>query len=81
MAAGAIDGADKWVGGDLVVVQLGNQLGASKDEKATLTLLDDLAAQAQAAGGALHRLIGENEILNVALNFKDIVHAQGSSAP
>ncbi|MDC0674975.1 hypothetical protein [Nannocystis radixulma] len=76
-AAGAIDDAGKWTGGDLVVVQLGNQFGPSKDEKATLALLDDLAAQAQAAGGALYRLTGENEILNVALNFKDIVHAQG----
>ncbi|MFY0532858.1 hypothetical protein [Nannocystis pusilla] len=75
--AGAIDDAGKWTGGDLVVVQLGNQFGNSKDEKATLALLDDLAAQAQAAGGALYRLTGENEILNVALNFKDIVHAQG----
>jgi len=76
-AAGAIDDAGKWAGGDLVVVQLGNQFGPSKDEKATLALLDDLATQAQAAGGALYRLTGENEILNVALNFKDIVHAQG----
>jgi hypothetical protein len=75
--AGAIDDAGKWTGGDLVVVQIGNQFGNSKDEKATLALLDDLAAQAQAAGGALYRLTGENEILNVALNFKDIVHAQG----
>lgn len=76
-SAGAIDDAGKWTGGDLVVVQLGNQFGNNKDEKATLALLDELATQAQAAGGALHRLTGENEILNVALNFKDIVHAQG----
>lgn len=76
-AAGAIDDSGKWTGGDLVVVQLGNQFGPSKDEKATLELLDALAEQAKAAGGALYRLTGENEILNVALNFKDIVHAQG----
>lgn len=76
-AAGAIDDAGKWIGGELVVVQLGNQYGNHKDEKATIELLDALAEQAQAAGGALHRLTGENEILNVALNFKDIVHAQG----
>lgn len=76
-AAGAVDDAGKWTGGDLVVVQLGNVFGPNKDEKATLAFLDDLGAQAQAAGGALYRLTGENEILNVALNFKDIVHAQG----
>jgi hypothetical protein len=76
-AAGAIDDSGKWTGGDLVVVQLGNQYGNHKDEKATIELLDALAEQAKAAGGALHRLTGENEILNVALNFKDIVNAQG----
>jgi hypothetical protein len=76
-AAGAIDDASKWSGGDLVLVQLGNQFGPSKDEKATIALLDELAQQAEAAGGAIYRLTGENEILNVALNFKDIVHAQG----
>lgn len=76
-AAGAIDDAGKWSGGDLVVVQLGNVFGPHKDEKATLALLDDLAAQAKAAGGALYRVTGEHEILNVALNFKDIVGPQG----
>lgn len=76
-AAGAIDDAGKWIGGDLVVVQLGNVFGNHKDEKATHELLDALAEQAKAAGGALHRLTGESEILNVALNFKDIVNAQG----
>jgi hypothetical protein len=76
-AAGAIDDGGKWTGGDLVVVQLGNLFGPSKDEKATLDLLDGLGDQAKAAGGALYRLTGETEILNVALNFKDIVHAQG----
>lgn len=76
-AAGAIDDAGKWIGGDLVVVQLGNVFGNHKDEKATNELLDAVAEQANSAGGALHRLTGETEILNVALNFKDIVNAQG----
>lgn len=75
-AAGAIDDSGKWTGGDLVVVQLGNQLGAGKEEQAVLTLLDGLADEAGKAGGALYRLAGENEILNVALTF-DGVSAQG----
>jgi len=75
-AAGAIDDAGGWSGGDLVVVQLGNQLGPGKEEVAVLALLDTLSEQASKAGGALYRLAGEAEILNVALTF-DGVSPQG----
>jgi hypothetical protein len=75
-AAGAIDDAGNWSGGDLVVVQLGDQLGPGKDEKAVLALLDRLADEASKAGGALYRLTGASEILNVALTF-DGVSAKG----
>ena len=75
-AAGAIDDSGAWTGGDLVVVQLGDQLGAGKDELAVLKLLDGLALSASKAGGALYRLAGANEILNVALTFEG-VSAQG----
>jgi hypothetical protein len=75
-AAGALDDAGNWAGGDLVVVQIGNALGGGKDEKAVLALLDRLADEASKAGGAVYRLTGANEILNVALNF-DGVSAKG----
>ena len=75
-AAGAIDDAGNWAGGDLVVVQLGDVLGPGKEEQAVLRLLDTLTEQASKAGGALHRLAGANEILNVALTF-DGVSPQG----
>lgn len=75
-AAGALNDAGNWGGGDLVLVQIGNQLGGGKDEKAVLALLDRLADEASAAGGAIYRLTGANEILNVALNF-DGVSAKG----
>jgi len=75
-AAGAQDDAGNWSGGDLVLVQLGNVLGAGKEEQAVLKTLDMLAEQASKAGGALYRINGEQEILNVALTF-DGVSAQG----
>lgn len=75
-AAGALDDAGNWSGGDLVVVQLGNVFGPGKDELAVVKLLDMLADQASKAGGALYRINGEQEILNVALTF-DAVSAQG----
>jgi len=67
--AGAIDKDDKWIGGELVVVQVGDQLDRGDDEKAILLLLDSLADQAHAAGGALHVLIGNHETMNVARQF------------
>lgn len=75
-AAGAQDDAGNWSGGDMVLVQLGNVLGPGKEEQQVLKTLDLLAEQASKAGGALYRINGEQEILNVALTF-DAVSAQG----
>ena len=69
-AAGAIDDKDAWIGGDLVVVQTGDQLDRGDDERAIIDLLDRLAEEAKKAGGALHVLNGNHEIMNVALDFR-----------
>jgi hypothetical protein len=63
--AGAIDERDLWIGGPLVVVQTGDVLDRGDDERALLAWLDRVAAAARAAGGALHRLVGNHEVLNV----------------
>jgi len=68
--AGAIDAQDRWIGGDLVVVQTGDQLDRGDQEQAILDLLDRLAAEAAAAGGAVHALLGNHELMNVAGDFR-----------
>ena len=68
--AGAIDSNDRWIGKDLVVVQLGDQIDRGEDDRAVLDLFERIADEAHAAGGALYALIGNHEALNVALDFR-----------
>ncbi len=68
--AGAIDEADRWIGGDLVVVQTGDQLDRGDEEQSILELLDRLETEAAAAGGAVIVLLGNHEIMNVQADFR-----------
>jgi hypothetical protein len=69
-AAGAIDASDKWIGGDLVVVQTGDVLDRGDGEVAILDLIDKLARDAKAAGGAVVPLLGNHELMNAAGDFR-----------
>lgn len=64
--AGAIDAQDRWIGKELVVVQTGDQLDRGDGERKILELLEKLQAEAAAAGGALHVLNGNHELMNAA---------------
>ena len=68
--AGATDEQDRWKGGKLVVVQTGDQLDRGDDEPDILELLERLEAEAKAAGGALHVLNGNHEVMNVQGDFR-----------
>jgi len=68
--AGAIGADDHWVGGRLVVVQTGDQIDRGDDEPEITALLSRLAVEARGAGGALHVLNGNHELINVGLDFR-----------
>lgn len=68
--AGALGADDRWTGGKLVVVQTGDQLDRGDDEPQILDLLERLGKEAAAAGGALHALNGNHEVMNVEGDFR-----------
>src|SRR3954470_11632582 len=67
---GAIDEAGRWIGKKLVVVQTGDQLDRGDDEPQIIELFARLRAEAQAAGGAVHVLNGNHEVMNVQADFR-----------
>jgi hypothetical protein len=68
--AGALGEGDVWTGGELVVVQVGDQLDRGDTERKIVELFDDLAVQAARVGGAVHALNGNHETMNVAGDFR-----------
>jgi hypothetical protein len=68
--AGAIDAEDEWVGGNLVLVQTGDQIDRGNDEPEVLALFDALSDKAKAKGGAVISLSGNHEIMNVQGDFR-----------
>jgi len=59
-----------WVAGDMHLVQLGDILDRGDDEISLLLLLRKLEEEAEAAGGAIHFINGNHEVLNVAGDFR-----------
>jgi hypothetical protein len=73
--AGATNAADHWAGGNLVVVQTGDHLDRGDGEREIEDFLERLTNEAAAAGGALHVLNGNHEIMNVSLDFRYVTNA------
>jgi hypothetical protein len=62
-AAGATNARDEWIGGAMTVVQLGDLIGRSDDERQVLDFVLELQRKAAKAGGTLHALIGNHEVM------------------
>ncbi|XP_064974375.1 shewanella-like protein phosphatase 1 isoform X2 [Musa acuminata AAA Group] len=64
------DGQDLWIGGETVLVQLGDILDRGEDEIAILSLLRSLDIQAKSTGGAVFQVNGNHETMNVEGDFR-----------
>lgn len=70
LLAGAMDGEGRWIGGKLVVVQTGDILDRGDDELEIADLFDRLGEEARDAGGAIHLLNGNHELMNAYQDFR-----------
>lgn len=68
--AGAIDSHDRWIGGSMGVVQLGDILDRGDGERAIIDLFERLEQDAAAAGGSFTWLLGNHELMNASGDFR-----------
>lgn len=68
--AGAIDEKNAWVGGNLVLVQTGDQIDRGDDDRKIVDLFERLKVDAKNAGGEVLALVGNHEIMNAQLDFR-----------
>jgi hypothetical protein len=64
-AAGLVDRRHRWQGGRAHLVQTGDLLDRGPDSRKVMDLLMDLEGQARRAGGAVHVLLGNHEVMNL----------------
>ena len=64
-SAKLIDKRDSWIGGTTHLVQTGDFLDRGAESRKVMDLLMSLEEQAAKAGGAVHVLLGNHEVLNI----------------
>ncbi len=68
--ADATNERDEWIGGDLVVVQLGDFIGRSYEDREVLDFILEMRKKAKAGGGRVHALIGNHEVFGARLELR-----------
>ena len=68
--AGIIDGRSRWIGGRTVLVQTGDVLDRGADSRRVLDLLRRLETEAARAGGRVHALLGNHEVMRMVGDWR-----------
>lgn len=74
-AAKLIDAGQHWIGGDATLVSVGDLLDRGPDVRKVLDLLMRLEGEALAAGGRVHVLSGNHELMNLGGELRDTTSA------
>lgn len=69
--AGLIDAKQRWTGGRSTLVQTGDLMDRGAGVRAALDLLMALESQAADAGGRVHVLLGNHEVMNLIADTRD----------
>jgi hypothetical protein len=64
-----IDIQNNWIGGNTVLVQLGDQIDRGRDDRKVIDFFEILAPLAESKGGKVIPLLGNHEIMNSLMNF------------
>ena len=75
-ALALIDDAGNWTGGTTQLVSLGDLLDRGPDSRAVMDLLMKLEDQAAAAGGAVHLVLGNHELMNLTGDLRYVSAAE-----
>lgn len=75
LAAGVIDGNDRWIAQDRTLVFTGDLLDRGPTEQSVLTLVRSLQHQAPESGGAVVVALGNHELMNVAGDFRYVAES------
>jgi hypothetical protein len=75
-AAGLLDRRHRWQGGRAHLVQTGDLLDRGPDSRKVMDLLMDLEGQARRAGGAIHVLLGNHEVMNLVGDLRYVSAAE-----
>ena len=70
--AGLLDAQRRWAGGPTVLVQTGDITDRGAGVRDALDLLMSLESQAAAAGGKVHVVLGNHEIMNMLGEMRDV---------
>jgi Calcineurin-like phosphoesterase len=73
---GIVDTQDRWAAGNLHVVSLGDLLDRGADSRKVMDLLMRLQDEAQAAGGAVHVVLGNHEAMNLLGDLRYVEAAE-----
>lgn len=69
--AGLIDDQQRWSGGNAILVQTGDMTDRGAGMRAALDLLMSLEDQARDAGGRVHALLGNHEVMDMVGELRD----------